>query len=191
MKFSAREIKDIGFAWAMISLAFAILFTKNLIILPAVFVFSGITVGVAFVVHELCHKYIAQRYRLWAEFRAEPNMLILAVLMSFFGFVFVAPGAVLIGGRRVSVKENGKISAAGPLSNIILALLFFGISTLTLPHLVLTIAKYGVLINSWLALFNMIPFWMFDGKKIFRWNKVIWGTMVGVSLLLVGASGSI
>ena len=187
MKFSEKEIKDIGFAWAMISIAFAILFTKNILLIPVAFLFSSITVGIAFVVHELCHKYVAQKYGLWAEFRAEPNMLVLAVIMSFFGFLFVAPGAVLIGGRRVSVKENGKISMAGPLSNIILALLFFSILSLNLPALIQTISKYGLLINGWLALFNMIPFWMFDGRKIFRWNKIVWAAMVVASILLITA----
>ena len=28
------------------------------------------------------------------------------------------------------------------------------------------ISYYGFIINTWLGLFNLIPFWMFDGKKI-------------------------
>ena len=56
-----------------------------------------------------------------------------------------------------------------------------------------TIGQYGLLINSWLALFNMIPFWNFDGKKIFIWNKTIWLSVVAVSILFVylALSGSI
>jgi len=36
-----------------------------------------------------------------------------------------------------------------------------------------------------LALFNMIPFAIFDGAKILRWNKVVYGAMVAVSFILL------
>ncbi|MBT3406387.1 hypothetical protein HN419_04415 [Candidatus Woesearchaeota archaeon] len=44
---------------------------------------------------------------------------------------------------------------------------------------------YGATINTWLALFNMIPFGMFDGKKILRWNKIIYGVMVAIGIILL------
>ena len=54
-------------------------------------------------------------------------MLVLAILMSFFGFIFAAPGAVVIKASYIHPSKNGKISLAGPLTNIILALLFFAL----------------------------------------------------------------
>ncbi len=105
-------------------------------------------------------------------------MLLLAILMSFLGFIFAAPGAVFIGGKRISLKKNGIISVAGPVLNIILALAFLGIY-FAFGHieLVKSIALYGFYINSWLGLFNMLPFFIFDGVKVWEWNKFVWGAV--------------
>jgi Zn-dependent protease len=94
-------------AWIVISLAFAIAmsgFSVSKIII--VFFVSALTVGVAFLLHELAHKLVAQHYGCYAEFRSFDNMLILAIVMSFFGFVFAAPGAVMISGP-VGIRKNG------------------------------------------------------------------------------------
>jgi Zn-dependent protease len=50
-------------------------------------------------------------------------MLLLALGMSFLGFVFAAPGAVHIKGY-INKMQNGIFSLAGPLMNLILALVF-------------------------------------------------------------------
>ena len=127
MKFSAIEKRDLVKAWLAISIAFAIVFGGGFSLDNAFFVlvvFSGITVGLGFLLHELAHKYVAIKYGCWAEFRAYNSMLWLAILCSFFGFVFAAPGAVMIHGHYISRKQNGLISAAGPITNYVLALLF-------------------------------------------------------------------
>ena len=182
------EIKHILIAWIVVSLAFGIVDEKamgGVSINSIIFMFFAalVAVGSGFLFHELAHKLVAQRYGCWAEFRADFTMLGLAVLMSFFGFVFAAPGAVMIGGGHVDVKRNGKISIAGPLTNFVLAVLFL-IGNIFLPNMIFS---YGFLINAWLGLFNMIPFGFFDGSKIWKWNKGIWvGTVVlGVILLLL------
>lgn len=181
MRFSQKEIKDLFFAWLMISLAFAILFSGGASFLLSLnlsfviaFVVSALTVGISFLLHELMHKYMAQKYRLWAEFRASYNMLFLALLFSFFGFIIAAPGAVIIKGF-LSREKNGKISLAGPLTNIILALMFFIFILLLRAEGILGLFfSYGLAINSILALFNLIPIPPFDGSKIYLWNKPIY-----------------
>ncbi len=185
---SKTEIIDITKAWLVISLAFAIVLThNNLFSIKLLFNFllAGLTVGVGFLLHELSHKVLAQKYGATAEFRAFDYMLVLALAMSFLGFIFAAPGAVMILGRNINVKRNGKISAAGPITNLILAIIFFALIKLNLNQGVNTIGQYGFFINSWLALFNMIPVWNFDGKKIFIWSKAVWGIIVGISMLFV------
>ncbi len=180
------EIKDIILAWLIVSLAFAIVdagfnfFNANFAFM---FLTSAIAVGSGFLFHEMAHKLVAQRYGCFAEFRADRMMLILALAMSFVGFVFAAPGAVMIGGGHVDLKRNGKISIAGPLTNFVLAVLFM-VGNIFLPNVIFS---YGFIINAWLGLFNMIPFGFFDGKKIFRWNIGIWiGTVaIGVFLILL------
>ena len=111
-------------------------------------------------------------------------MLLLAVLMSFFGFVFAAPGAVMISGP-VGVRRNGKISAAGPIVNLVLALLFMGILSMEPTGILKVIAFYGFFINSWLALFNLLPFGNFDGRKVLRWDKKVYGALVAIALGLM------
>ena len=98
MKFSHREIKDLFYAGIMISLAFAILLSGGYkalfsfdIGLIFAFVISFFTAGIGFLLHELMHKYIAQKYKLGAEFHAFYNMLWLALLFSLFGFIIAAP----------------------------------------------------------------------------------------------------
>ncbi len=185
---SEKEIRDILKAWLAISLAFAVILSSSIFSaeLYYKFIIASLTVGIGFLLHELGHKFVAQRYGCFAEFRSFDNMLILAVAMSFLGFVFAAPGAVMISGR-VSKSKNGIISAAGPIVNIALALLFLAISFFQLPDLLKQIAYYGFMINSWLALFNMIPFWLFDGNKIIKWSKLAYTIILAFAAVLMAA----
>jgi Zn-dependent protease len=184
---SKTEIIDIIKAWIVISLAFAIVLTNNMITIKLLhnFLLAGLTVGVGFLFHELSHKILAQKYGAIAEFRAFDYMLIFALALSFFGFVFAAPGAVMIAGGNINIKKNGKISLAGPVTNLILAIIFLIISKLSFNDFLNTLGQYGFFINSWLALFNMIPFWNFDGKKVFMWNKLIWTIVVLIAVIFL------
>ncbi len=188
MKFSQREIKDLFFAWLLVSFAFAILFTGIGKIFSYAFLISlliaGFTVGVGFLLHELAHKYVAQKYKLFAEFHAFYSMLFLSILMSFFGFIIAAPGAVYIKGN-VTKEKNGKIAIAGPLTNIMLAFLFLLFNILVSDNKIIDlILFYGFRINSLLALFNMLPFMPFDGAKVLAWRKKVYGIVILISLLL-------
>ena len=182
MHWSSKELKDLFKAWLVISLAFAIAtigFSFSYKFLLAI-LFSSITVGSGFLLHEIAHKFFAQRFGCWAEFRSFDLALILALLLSFTGFVFAAPGAVFIRGR-VSMSRNGVISLAGPLTNIILVLIFLAIGKI-FPFL-MQLSVYGSKINAWLALFNLIPFMPFDGSKVWMWNKLIWFLFAILALL--------
>jgi len=180
---SDREQKDLLKAWVAISLAFAILmqglsfstdFLKTLFL-------AAFTVGLGFLLHELAHKVVAQRYGCFAEFRSFDQFLILAIIMSFFGFLIAAPGAVVIKGP-VGRRRNGMISIAGPATNIGLALLFLAGA---IGYGANIFFQYGYMINVWLAIFNTIPFGFLDGRKIFAWNKKVWGVFLAISVLLL------
>ncbi len=192
---SNTELLHILISWLAVSYAFAILLlwikagekpaTEELftgIINPLVISLS--TVGISFIVHEMSHKVIAQRYGSWAEFRMSPFMLALMLILVYdFGILFAAPGAVMIYGGNVGRRESGRISLAGPLSNLLLGLAFFPL--LSESGILYEIGKYGITVNIALALFNMIPFGVFDGKKVWAWNKPVYLAAVFATLLLL------
>ncbi|MEK6839332.1 MAG: hypothetical protein AABX72_00150 [Nanoarchaeota archaeon] len=192
MKFSSYEQYELLKAWSAVSLAFAILlsdglsglFTFHFLLMIVV---AAITVGIGFLLHELAHKYLAQQYGCWAEFRSDGKMLLFMIALSFFGFIFAAPGAVVIHGTVDRVR-HGRISLAGPATNIVLAILFWFLSFI-LPEALALFSSYGFMINSWLGLFNMLPFWQFDGAKVFAWNKIVFSFVIGIAALLTFASG--
>lgn len=193
MAFSEQEIKDLLKAWIVISFAFAFVLGGTSGLLRN-FLLSGLTVGVAFLFHELAHKFVAQRFGCWAEFRAFDAGLALAVLTAIAttfgkgGFVFAAPGAVVIEGLITS-EESGKIAAFGPLTNIVLAI-FYLFLTIFLPtslpfyRFAIEVFSFGVTINSSLAFFNLLPIFQLDGLKIFFWNRTVWGLLLAFATFL-------
>ncbi len=186
MDTSSTELKDIIKAWLAISIAFAVtlsesIFTSDFYIK---FIIASLTVGIGFVLHELAHKITAQRYGCHAEFKSFDNMLLLAIVTSFFGFILAAPGAVMISGR-VNKKKNGVISAAGPIVNLILASIFLALIFIQTTKSLKEVFYLGYIINSWLALFNMIPLWFFDGRKILKWNKLIYASITSLAFMFI------
>lgn len=181
-----EEKKDLFKSWIVLSLAFAILLTGRSFSLMLLinFIISALTVGFGFILHELAHKFLAEKYNCSAIFKAEPTMLAITLISSLFGFIFAAPGAVHIGGL-ISKKRRGHISLAGPLTNLILASLFIPIIILSQNNLISSLGIIGFQINAWIGLFNLIPFSIFDGKKIYNWNKIVWGLTTAFGIFLV------
>jgi len=144
--------------------------------LATIFAFSFIT-------HEIVHKITAQRSGLWAEFRVTLYGVAITLISVISPFKIIAPGAVMIGGMA-KVKTIGKIAISGPLTNITLALLFLLCTKIFYNFPIAYAFAFGVSINSVIALFNLIPFGVLDGLKIFMWNKIAWATVFAVSLVL-------
>lgn len=149
------------------------------------------TIGLGFLLHEMGHKLVAQHYGFISEFRADFIMLAFAFVLALFSpFIFLAPGAVLILGK-LSKKQNGIISVAGPLVNLTLGLIFILIALIFHPS-VETLFGYtlwlGIWVNGFLGVFNMLPFWVLDGRKVLEWNKYVYfGVLLTLILLLVAS----
>ncbi len=146
-----------------------------------------VTVGAAFILHEMSHKVVAQRYGATAAFRVWPLGLLMALVFSLFGFVLAAPGAVYIYAPNITKRQNGIISLAGPFTNMVLALMFIAILPITVltfgPQSIISeIALIGYSINGLLALFNLIPVFPLDGSKVLAWNWMIWAGAVAIAL---------
>ncbi|MBW3016730.1 M50 family metallopeptidase, partial [Candidatus Woesearchaeota archaeon] len=151
---SKTELKQLALAWFAVSIAFAnVLSGMNFSQYIEFFIISAVAVGAGFLLHELGHKVVAQKYGCFAEFRAFTSMLVFAVVLSFTGFVFAAPGAVMISGRP-GHKQNGLISLAGPLVNLALAFVFFIVLIVAAMfgiEFIAILSSYGFLINTWIA----------------------------------------
>jgi len=199
-RISTRERKDLGIAWLALALAFTLAliggFSATGLDLgraALLFLLSLITVGVAFVLHELAHKFTAMRYGYWAEFQKDNQMLLVAVaIAALVGVVFAAPGATMIYGPTLSKRENGLISIAGPMTNLLLAipfgLLVIGGTMFDPGWFVMLVGAVGVKINAMLAAFNMLPIGPLDGKKVLAWNPVIFIVVIGISFVLLFGS---
>jgi Zn-dependent protease len=134
-----------------------------------------------FILHELAHKYVAQGYGLWAEFRLNMTGLLLTAVSVISPIKFIAPGAVMIAGFA-DRERMGKTAFAGPITNVIIA-----VGLLVLLPAFGTGAIYqavvaGASINAFLALFNLIPFAVFDGQKVYTWDKRYWAMLFLISL---------
>ena len=194
--FSGIEIRDIVVAWGGLGLAFfmAIDGIGNLLSgqggsvicesvsgpclpPPQILVVALAAVGSGFVMHELSHKFVAQRYGFWAEFRMWPLGVVLALVTGLIGFIFAAPGATYISGTNISVRENGRISLAGPLTNVCVAAVFLPIWVFSNDLFTFFLGFEGVYINVFLAMFNLLPINPLDGSKVFRWSKLTWAVV--------------
>jgi Zn-dependent protease len=139
----------------------------------------------AFIVHEFGHKFLAQVYHSWAEFRLS---LFGAGITAFsalpiFGFKFIAPGAVMVGPIRED--KFGKVAWIGPLTNLAMGAGFVAAYYLAFTlqlALPIEILALGAWFNGWIALFNLIPFMGLDGAKIFSWNKIVWALTLAAAL---------
>ena len=135
----------------------------------------------AFLVHEFAHKFLAQYYGSWAEFRAQIYGLIVTAISAipFMPFKFIAPGAVMVG--LSDRNKFGRVALIGPLTNLVMGFAFLSSTYLYPYHSYL---YTGASFNAWIAMFNLLPFGTLDGQKIFDWNKIVWGCTMAATMTL-------
>ena len=147
-----------------------------------------LAVATGFVLHELAHKVLAQRYGHWAEFRAQFGGLGLTIAVAAFAkFLFAAPGAVLIQGR-VTPRENGLISLVGPGMNLLIAAICYPLAWSTDTEALRPTLFGGIAeVNSVLCLFNLVPLGPLDGRKVLAWSKVAYLVAIAVAITMFAA----
>lgn len=108
---------------------------------------------VSVLVHELAHSRVAQLFKIPVK----------RITLLFFG------GAAQIESLGKRAKEEFLIAIAGPVSSILMAVLFKFVSDYvhTNTKLVEAVLSYLFFINIVLAVFNLLPAYPMDGGRIF------------------------
>lgn len=201
-RFSRTELTQIAIAFSVLTFDFWILYSgitgtsvafgralpghsELLLAVPSALLIAA----TGFLSHEMAHKFSAQRMGLWAEFRMSLQWLLLSMFSALIGFLFAAPGATYVRGAGTKV-EWGLTSLSGPAVNLAWVGVFLGLAYLPFhyPGYVYWGGVFGIvaLVNTWFALFNLIPFGPLDGKKVLNWNAGIWaGALVGAIALFI------
>jgi Zn-dependent protease len=189
--FSPKEVKHLSVAGLLVmgiglSSALNSGSASWMAVLSVFGVFAVILTG-SFLAHEIAHKVTAQRRGLWAEFRLTMWGAILTLISVISPlFKIISPGAVMISGSATR-EEMGKVSLAGPATNILLSVILFGLA-LPNPNSYQYILFLAAFLNGFMALFNLIPVGILDGFKIFSWDKKVWGLAFAVSVAVMAVA---
>ncbi len=199
---SRTELLHLGAAYAVLTTCLLLVFSGNTFlgsgfappglsgISVTLVVVSALAALTGFVAHEMAHKIVAERLGFWAEFRASTYGLMMALFTSIIGFIFAAPGATVVGGMSGADRRNwGRTSLAGPLTNVAFAAVFYGasIAAFQLGSVVFKWLLVLAFINAWFGTFNLFPFGVLDGRKVFSWNRGVWAgaiTLTGVAVAI-------
>jgi len=186
-----RELRDLAISALVLAFLFAYRGLGALHLLILNFPVALLAISLAFLGHELAHRYVAMRNGCRAEYKMWPQGLLLALVLAFLTdgtVVFAAPGAVVIyplidlWGRSVTLRSDQelRIALAGPAANLVIGLCSFVLYLLSGSQVLEAIAR----INAWLATFNLLPLDPLDGAKIWRSGRYVWVASIAIALLL-------
>ncbi len=145
---------------------------------------------VSFMAHELAHKFVAQHYGMWSEFRMSSTGYLLSGMAILFSIPIFGTGVVYTSGST-NREHNGKSNLAGPLTNFLIAtslmIIALVLRIVSLPlGFAIFLIQYGIQLNGFLGLFNMIPIQPFDGASVREWSNSIWIAQVVGLLFMLG-----
>ena len=179
-----KEVEDLVISAIVLILLFSNFQLNSLpLVVPAVVT--------AFLVHELAHRFTARRLGYLAFYRRWDTGIVIALLIGMATkaltgntWIFAALGSVQVYASpsylpSVEKISMGKIALAGPLANVVIAILvypFIYTSSWALPL---------VNINLWIAFFNLLPVPPLDGWKVLRWNVAYWALSIGLTYTLL------
>lgn len=203
---SDEEIKGLSWTALGLSLAFTILlfapeaeqgmmdFMLSLDVIPAFLTTMGLVL-VSFIPHEMAHRVTARSMDAYAEYEMWAPGLFISVLTAFLGFVFAATGGTRMYVRTreryglsvpdLTLKMIGFVAMVGPLLNVSLAVVFAFFSQAVQVPAVQGVNPLiaGATINSYMALFSLLPVYPIDGYRILRWNPKMWA-LTGIMAIL-------
>ncbi|RAP51095.1 MAG: hypothetical protein BZ136_00180 [Methanosphaera sp. rholeuAM74] len=200
VKFRKQELKDIIISIAFISILFSVhmyynfKFTLNdfIVVIPIALIVFALSLFAKIYTHKLT----ALKFKYTVTYNKWGYGLIFSLLTFIFSVMILTPGYMDYGAyaRMADDKEKGIISLSGNITNIILSIIFL-LLVLILKEFSIIFSNdaYGVLllvsimafkINSFIAFFNLIPFYMLDGINVINWNRKVWIVSILISALL-------
>jgi len=207
MEYHYANINEL-LALFLASLSLAVAFIVNFLfsipyyglLFAGILALISIAVAVLAVIpHELAHRQMARRFgcrsRFILSFRGFLATLLINLLNHFLGFLVFFSGYTGINcifGGNFDNAIQGKTAAAGPATNLVIAvisevmyylvppLITSPVPQIILGYFFLELANF----NAYVAFFNLIPFWVLDGLKVIRWNFKVWLALLIPSLVL-------
>lgn len=169
LRISREEALDIALAVGAISIVYLSMAFRYLRLVVVIYIL--LSVILAFLVHEMAHKYTAINFGYLARFKATKEGLLITVLSALLPIKIIAPGYVAVhpGVGLYSPKRVGLVALVGPLSNVFLSLLGFALAGYNW-----LLGYFMSVINADIALFNMLPLPVLDGSKIAAWSWKVW-----------------
>ena len=199
LQISSQELSHLGVAWLLFILAFVPMSIYRFRIdysdestLFLTISLMAFAIGFSFIFHELGHKFSAQCFNAKAEFKLDQRGLLITVVSIALGFYLLAPGAVFWNSNLSKYSNiRGRVSASGPIVNLHLAsislglFIFQGAPTGSIEWMLFTFGYISFYLNVYLGLFNMLPVWILDGKKIFEWSEMVWLAYITMFIILI------
>ena len=189
LRLSGVELSHIGVAWLIFIIAFipqtlvnrqyGLNYDSSMAMFQVTIM--AFALGFAFIFHELGHKFSAQYFHAKAEFKLDQRGLLVSVISIAMGFYLLMPGAVFWNSNLSKYSNiRGRVSACGPIVNLYLASLSLGLfifADSAVGSIGWILFNFGIIsfqLNIYLGIFNMIPLWILDGKKIYEWSEMVW-----------------
>ncbi|MHA2060645.1 MAG: hypothetical protein ACW976_07695 [Candidatus Ranarchaeia archaeon] len=142
-----------------------------------------VTIGALITVTSFVGRYLAQKYtalkmQIGVRFRIVVITTILTLVSAFLPLAVVSPG-VMIPEDPITVFEEARIKLPGPLINLILGLISFGLwlNLGMIDPSASFLALLSLRLNIFIGLTSMIPVGLFDGQAIYDWDRRVWITI--------------
>ncbi|MEM0506900.1 MAG: site-2 protease family protein [Thermosphaera sp.] len=167
------------FSIMVASLAIGFVFASTYLYRLNVYSFVGVFLIASFsvIAHEMAHRQVARIMNCYSRYALYPLGLLVTLLSSLpvIPIKIILPGVTVIIPRTYDHSElkriEGITSVAGPLVNISFSIAgFISMGVLGPLEGMSHYIRYFIYINSWIALFNLLPIPPLDGSKVLRWN---------------------